>query len=294
MNWYDEWVENQIKKYNEKKSSFFAEPSTEAIAPFPIAEDLYYVGDKKVCIHLIRTDEGLILLDAGYPCAKHLLLESIIRLGFDPADVRWIILTHAHGDHYGASNEFRNLYGTKVALSAADAASMEERPSRAVSSFSQTIKKTPVIDRVLEDGEIFSFGGKQIRCVLTPGHTLGTMSFFFDVKTEEGTFLAGLFGGAGMNSLALPYLLHHGLPLDMPERMLESLEKVKNEAVTIHLGNHPYNNKTLEKRERQLLEGGNPFIDASSWQDFLEDSRQKTLETMEKNRAWAEEHSVEL
>ena len=114
MQWYDELAQQRAQAYNKQHATFYAQPSTEYIEPFKMADDLYYVGDRLVCVHLIRTDEGLILLDAGYPCTKHLLMASIIRLGFNPADVRWIILTHAHSDHFGAANEFRNLYGTKV------------------------------------------------------------------------------------------------------------------------------------------------------------------------------------
>ena len=101
MTWYETWMKERMAKGAEANKEFYAAPSTKAIAPFRIADDLYYVGDQKVCAHLIRTDEGLILIDAGYPEAKHLLWESIIRLGFDPADVRWLILTHGHSDHYG-------------------------------------------------------------------------------------------------------------------------------------------------------------------------------------------------
>ena len=259
-----------------------------------MADDLYYVGDRLVCVHLIRTDAGLILLDAGYPCTKHLLMESIFRLGFDPADVRWILLTHAHSDHYGAANEFRNLYGTKVALSAVDAKSMRKRPFRAGASLTYIPQNLPVIDRELEDGEIFSFGGKQIRCVLTPGHTLGTMSFFFDVTDNGTTYLAGQYGGAGVNALKLPYALHYQLPLDMAQRMVASLDRVKDEPVVVHLGNHPYNSHTLEKRERQLKEGGNPFVDASTWPEFVADIRQKSLKIMEENAELARQHHIEL
>ena len=294
MQWYDEWVLRHYQKYDENHAAFYAEPSSKYIAPFKMADDLYYVGDRLVCVHLIRTDEGLLLLDAGYPCTKHLLMESIIRLGFDPADVRWIILTHAHSDHYGAVNEFRNLYGTKVAISAADAASMRENPCRALGTFSTTPKNMPVIDRELEDGEIFSFGGKQIRCVLTPGHTLGTMSFFFDVTDGGNTYLAGQFGGAGVNALKLPYMLHYQLPLDMAQRMVASLDRIKDEPVAVHLGNHPYNSHTLEKREHQLKEGGNPFVDTSTWPEFVADIRKKSLKIIEENAELARQHNIDL
>lgn len=293
MQWYDEWAQKRIKDYDEKHADFYAEPSIEYIEPFKIADDLYYVGDKLVCVHLIRTDEGLILLDAGYPCTKHLVMASIIRLGFDPADVRWILLSHAHFDHYGAANEFRNLYGTKVALSAVDAASMRENPYRA--TMSQTVpQKAPVIDYELQDGEIFSFGGKQIRCVLTPGHTLGTMSYFFSVTDGGNTYLAGQYGGAGVAALRLPYMLHYQLPLDMPQRMLASLERVKDEPVAIHLGNHPYNSNTFEKRKRQRVEGGNPFVDTTTWPAFIADVRRKSLNVMAKNAEMAQQHQIDL
>ena len=293
MQWYDEWAQQHARNYNEKHAAFYAEPSTEYIAPFKMADDLYYVGDRLVCVHLIRTEEGLILLDAGYPCTKHLVMASIIHLGFNPADVRWIILTHAHSDHFGAANEFRNLYGTKVALSAVDAASMREKPFRAIGSYTAPLN-LPVIDRELEDGEIFSFGGKDIRCLLTPGHTLGTMSFFFTVTDNGKTYLAGQFGGAGINALKLPYMLHYELPLDMPQRMVASLDRIKDEPVEVHLGNHPYNNKTLQKRERQLQDGGNPFVDASTWPEFVADIRQKSLNIIEDNKELAKEHQIDL
>ena len=294
MEWYDEWSQQRSANYHQKHLAFYAEPSSEYIAPFKIADDLYYVGDRLVCVHLIRTDEGLILLDAGYYCTTHLLMESILRLGFDPADVRWIILTHAHSDHFGAANEFRNLYGTKVALSAVDVESMREMPLRAIGSFTHVPINLPVIDRELEDGEIFSFGGKQIRCVLTPGHTIGTMSFFFDVTDNGKTYPAGLYGGAGVAALKLPYVLHSRLPLDMAQRMVASLDRIKDIPVAVHLGNHPYNSHTLEKRERQLQEGGNPFVDAGSWKEFVADIRQKSVKIIEENAELAKLHQIKL
>ena len=294
MTWYEEWATSRTQGYHQKHQAFYAEPSIEFIAPFKMADDLYYVGDRLVCVHLIRTDEGLILLDAGYPCTKHLIMESIIRLGFDPADVRWIILTHAHFDHYGAANEFRNLYGTKVAISAADAKSMREMPRRAIGSSNESYQLLPVIDRELEDGEIFEFGGKKIRCVLTPGHTLGTMSFFFDVTDNGKTYLAGEYGGAGVAALKLQYTLYYGLPNDMAQRMVASLDRVKDEPVAVHLGNHPYNSHTLEKRERQLKEGGNPFVDTNSWKEFVEDIRQKSVKIIAENAELAREHQIDI
>ena len=285
MEWYHQAVLTQQQKHKSKKRDYYVNASTQYIAPFRIADRLWYVGDKAVCVHLIETDEGLILLDAGYPNAAHLVVDSIWRAGFDPKDVKWILHTHVHFDHFGVSSEFQRLFGTKLAIGAVDAASMRENPNRTSLNFGHTeYFENPVFDRELEDGEIFEFGGVNIRCVLTPGHTLGVMTFFFDVTYEGKTYLAGLYGGAGVNALLLPCMLDYKLPTDLPERMLASLDLVESEPVMVHLGNHPDNNKTIEKREKQLLEGGNPFIDAESWKEFIESMRQKTKQKMKENK----------
>ena len=80
------------------------------------------------------------------------------------------------------------------------------------------------------------------------------------------------------------------LPLDMPQRMLDSLDRLEKEPVTIHLGNHPSNNKVLQKRQRQLEEGGNPFVDAASWKDFLAEMRENTQKIIINNQEKLRQH----
>lgn len=285
MEWYAQLHEEKRQKYLKSHAEFYTWPSTAAIDPFRIADGLYYVGDKKVCSHLIETKEGLILLDSGFYQSRHLLTESIRKLGFDPADVKWILHTHEHFDHFGAADEFRILYGTKSAISAAGAQSLREHPERALVDWSGSpYDVIPQFDYELQDGEIFEFGGVKIRCELTPGHALGVMSFFLEVTDGGEKHLAGLFGGAGYGAMKLDYMLSVSLPLDMPQRMLASLDRMEREPVTIHLGNHPGNNKTVAKRGQQLAEGGNPFVDdGSSWRTFLADLRSKTEEIIAGN-----------
>lgn len=272
--------------YESGKNKFYTNPSTAMIDPFQIADNLYYVGDKQVCIHLIDTGDGLILLDSGFPCAIYLLVDSIWRAGFDPRNVRWILHSHGHYDHFGASEEFRNMYGTKLAISRVDAESLRNKPHRAMlSAHSFPYARIPTFDRELEDGEIFRLGRTQIRCVLTPGHCAGVMSFFFDTTYEGKTYLAGLFGGAGVNALTLPYQAYNEDAPDPTQDMLESIRRIWDEPVIIHLGNHPNNNRTLQKREQQLAEGGNPFIAPDSWHTFLQALQESTLKKRADNAA---------
>ncbi len=285
----EKYKEIQANYFTSNKA-FFTSPSVAYIKPFKIADNLFYVGDKKVCIHLIDTGDGLVLLDSGYLGATHLLVDSIWRAGFDPASVRWILHTHGHSDHFGASIEFRNLYGTKLAISRVDAESLREKEHRAhVNHTLYPLAQTPKFDYEIEDGEIFEIGKTKIRCVLTPGHTAGVLSFFFEVTDNGQTYLAGTFGGAGINALRLPYICYNEDDPDIPEQMLASIQKIWNEPVQIHLGNHPYNNRTFEKLEKQLKEGGNPFIDSASWHLFLQEQIEKTKNVIEYNRQLQEE-----
>lgn len=284
MEWYQQVHAERKQKSLANYAPYYTHPSRYAIDPFRIADGLYYVGDKKVCGHLIETADGLILLDSGFYHTTHLLTESIRKLGFDPADVRWILHTHEHFDHFGAADEFRTMYGTKLAISAVGAQSLREHPERALLDWSNSeFQELPTFDYELQDGEIFEFGGVKIRCVLTPGHALGVMSFFFDVTDNGETYLAGLFGGAGHTAMTVEYMKSVSLPLDMPQKMLASLDKMEKEPVVVHLGNHPSNNKTIQKREQQLQEGGNPFIAPDSWKPFLAGLRAKTLEIIAEN-----------
>lgn len=293
MAWYQDAFAERTKRYRKHQSAFYTHPSSAFIEPFRIADGLWYVGDKSVCVHLIETSEGLILLDSGFFHTNHLLTESIRKLGFDPADVRWILHTHEHFDHFGAAAEFRTLYGTKSAISAVGAQELREHPERALMNWSNSeYQEIPEFDYELQDGEIFEFGGVKIRCVLTPGHAPGVMSYFFEVTENGEKHLAGLFGGAGTGAMNMDYMMTLGLPLDMPRRMLASLDRVEQEPVTIHLGNHPGNNQTLKKRTRQIEEGGNPFVDADSWKRFVAGMRNVTLKIIADNEAKQDQCSV--
>ncbi|MEE1043018.1 MAG: MBL fold metallo-hydrolase [Clostridia bacterium] len=271
------------KEFVGSNIKFYANPSIERIEPFKIADNLYYVGDKKVCIHLIDTGDGLILIDSGYIGAAHLLVDSIWRAGFDPANVKWIIHTHGHHDHFGASEEFRNMYGTKLAISKVDAAELKRKDVVFVNKNLYPLASVPEFDYEIEDGEVFELGNTKIRCVLTPGHTPGVLSLFFDVTYDGKKYLAGLLGGAGTNAIKLTYLFVNGHSEDTPYQMLDSVEKIWDEPVVVHLGNHPGNNHTLEKRKQQLEKGGNPFVDPDSWHSFLNDLKQNIEKIIEEN-----------
>lgn len=265
---YEQLVEN----YRSHNLDYYVSPSIKYLPPFKLFDSIYYVGDQMVCVHLIDTGDGLILLDCGYPQAIHMLTDSIYRLGFDPHQIKEIIITHGHYDHFGAAMEFKHLYGCRLAMSKVDTALLREKPELGLASWTtfEHLVTLPEIDHEIEDGEHIHLGCIDMECKLIPGHTPGSMAFFFDVTEDGKTFYrAGEFGGAGKGSATRCTLEHFGMPISQQNDMLISLENMKKEHVDIHLGNHPANNHTLEKRRDQLAGNTKAFLNPDSWINFL-------------------------
>lgn len=259
--------------------AFYRNPESYRMEPFRIFGNLWYVGDRKVCSHLVDTGDGLILFDTGYGAsAAHMLPDSIVRAGFDVKDIRYIIHSHGHFDHFGCGEQLRALSGATVCMSHEDTRLLRERPDR---SLAQLVPGLEICwpDRELQDGDHITLGNTDITCLLTPGHTCGTMTFFFDVTNGEKTLRAGYLGGAGFLTIYKEHNLEYELPLDKNRQLRESISRLKQYHVDIHLGNHPHHNCTLEKRQYMLEHPGeNPFVDRRSWQVFLQDLENQSME----------------
>ena len=79
------------------------------MAPFKIFGNLYFIGTRPASTHLIDTGDGLLILDSGYQESLYLVLENMRQLGFNPQDIRWIVHSHGHIDHSGATTALLNL-----------------------------------------------------------------------------------------------------------------------------------------------------------------------------------------
>ena len=97
----------QAMHYADRRKDYFEHPEKYRIDPFRIYGNLYYVGDRDACPYLIDTGDGLILIDTGYGHETQYLIENIERLGFRVEDIRIIIHSHGHYDHFGGTRESR-------------------------------------------------------------------------------------------------------------------------------------------------------------------------------------------
>ena len=251
---------------------YYKYPEKYQIEPFKIFGNLYYVGDKKVCCHLVDTGEGLILFDTGYAHTMHLLVKNIRKLGFLPEDIKIIIHSHGHFDHFGSSKRLKDLYGSKIYMGKPDVERLKVNPRCALMELSpEPYASIPTTDIAIEDGDVISLGKTDVRCVSAPGHTEGVMAFFFNASNGKETKEVGYWGGVGFYTIYRTYLMKYDLPLDLSERLGQTIIKLRNENPEITIGNHPANNKTIE-RYYYMCENPNenPFIDKSVWQEQLD------------------------
>ena len=256
------------------------EPWTGRVEPFRIFGNLYFAGTIPASCHLIDTGDGLILIDTGYPQNFYLVIESIWELGFRPADVRYIVHSHGHYDHMGATRSLVELTGARNFIGAADRDFVTwDNPLNWANELGFEFTEAFEPDVLLNDGDVISLGNTSIRCVSTPGHTPGTTSFFFDVEENGCKLRAGMHGGVGMNSLSATYLKKANLPLTLQQDFLDGLERLRKEHVDIFIGNHVKNNDTVGKGAAlKLSRENNPFIDEKAWPTFLDQCRQKMLD----------------
>lgn len=245
----------------EKRKELRASPWLGKMKPFKILGNIYFVGTYQASCHLIDTGEGLIMIDPGYSATAYLVIDSIYQLGFNPRDIKYIINTHWHGDHTEATKAFAFLTGAKTLLGYDDV---------------QKAEKFFTPDIIINDGDILTLGNTAIRFIHTPGHTKGTISFFFDTVDNGRTYRVGSFGGAGLNTLVKGKFDFEGCR----EAYLNSLARLKKEKVDVFLGNHTWNNDTYGKSLKLLKGKGNEFIDDTLWYSFLESYEKQLLKIM--------------
>lgn len=254
------------------------------VHPFRLYGNVWYVGDSWVCVHLIDTGDGLLLIDSGNCGAAAMLVHAIWEAGFNPADVKWIIHSHGHIDHIGAANFFRNLFGTKLYLGAPDAKMFREQPEITVIQDSHDAKDALFVpDYEIREGDVLTFGNTTMTFYLVPGHTDGCIACFFDAYNGDEVKRCGYYGGFGFNTLQKAYLQEIGdTNYKMRDLYLQSLAKVRDQKVDIFLGNHCINNDTLGRRQKQLddPDGPNPFIDEDLWGAYLDQKREELLAFM--------------
>ena len=259
--------------------SSIAFPWEEPYLSFQIFGNLYFLGNHGASAHLVDTGDGLIMFDCGYQQGLEQTLEHIRCLGFDPMDIKLLMITHGHIDHFGAAKAIRDMTGCKIALGRADRDyATGARDLSYAKELGMTFLEYFDPDLLLDDGDRIELGNTEVTAIATPGHTEGAMTYFFRVSDGAESLRAALHAGVGFNSMREEFLREYGLPLTLREDFCRSLSRLSEEPVDIFLGNHMSQNETGRKR-RAILSGDlRAFIDADEWKRF----NLQTVEEMKK------------
>ena len=165
-------------------------------------------------------------------------------------------------------------------MSDIDTQLLKEKPERALMHLSP-IKDDQICwpDATIKDGDVIELGNTRIRCVSAPGHTPGTMAFFFEATDATQKYKIGYLGGLDFLSIYKEFCRQYDLPQNMCEQMKQTAQKLMDEEVDIVLGNHPNHNCLIEKREYMKQHPNvNPFINKNTWKLFLQALNERCLD----------------
>ena len=159
-------------------------------APAKLFDNLYYVGTYLQSMWAVTTSEGIILHDTAFDyMAEAQITEGLTKLGLNPADIKYVIVAHAHGDHYLGAKYLQDTYGARIIMSEPD--------WNVMAADNNPAALKPRKDMIATDGMELTLGDTTLTLYVTPGHTPGTISTLFPLKDGDRWHLGSLWGGNG-------------------------------------------------------------------------------------------------
>ncbi len=253
-----------------------SEATAKAVPPFKMFDNLYYVGLDFVNAYVIQTSGGLILVDTLFGEFGEHTAKAMQELGLNPKDVKYILITHGHDDHYGGLKRMQAMTGAKVLMAEADWKLMEDtiRKEGEAAVASKLIPR----DMIVKDGDTLKLGNTTITLYLTPGHTPGTTSLVFPVTDNGQMHQVFMWPGPTLQSPDVAVM----------EQFLATTKRLQTltKGSDVWLHSHPWSVSLFEKYEKlKNRKAGepNPYVNPGEIPVFL----QQRVEDTEKRIAEA-------
>lgn len=221
--------------------------------PVEVIKDIFMIGDSDITdprdcsIYLINLGE-LILIDAGAGSSIDKIINNINKLGFSPEKLSHVILTHCHIDHIGGAEEFRRRFGARIVMHEKDADVVErgDKMMTAAHWYGVDFKPLHVDIRLKAEEERLRFGGYEVVCLHTPGHTPGSISVYLDLSGKRTLFGQDIHG---------PFLPEFGANMEDWRQSMEKLLALNADILCEgHFGVYRSKEKVEEYIERYLEE----------------------------------------
>ncbi len=162
--------------------------------PRKVFDNLYYVGssnENNQSMWAVSTSDGIILIDAGYEYTiAELFTNGIKKLGLDPAQLKYVILSHAHGHSVFGAPYLQKTYPRAHLI-------MSEADWNVLAKADLPAELKPKRDMVATDGMKLTLGDTTLTLYITPGHTPGTISTLVPLKDGNQKHLGYVLGGRG-------------------------------------------------------------------------------------------------
>lgn len=207
-----------------------------------VVDRVWEISLRQVHAFFVDAPEGGVLIDTGYPGHEGWILSALAGIGRGAADVKHIVLTHAHADHIGAAAALKRATGAEVWVHGLDAEIVRSgtgfRPLKPGPGLVRklmiamikgripaAVEATPV-DHEIADGDELPGG---LRAIHAPGHCAGQVALFY--PRQGGVLFAA---DAAMNVVKL------GLSIGYEDQALgeRSLRRLSGEAFAVACFGH--------------------------------------------------------
>jgi metallo-beta-lactamase class B len=166
------------------------------VEPQKVFDNLYYLGQSEYSAWAVNTSAGIIVIDTLFDYSvEDEIVNGLTKLGLDPKNIKYVIVSHAHSDHAGGAKLLQDRFGARVLMSEAD----WDLTARNTQSWPK-----PKRDMVVTDGQKLTLGDTTLTMYLTPGHTPGTISTIIPVKDNGRPHVVAEWGGTGFNFTVSP------------------------------------------------------------------------------------------
>jgi metallo-beta-lactamase class B len=173
-------------RMNPSRASTYLEPKQ-------AFDDLYWMGTPSRSTWALTTRDGIILYDTqSVYDAEDVIFGGLKKLGLDPANVRYVIISHAHENEVGGARLLQERYGARIVMGAGD----WDMVDQSVNGFP---RGKPKRDIIATDGMKVTLGGRTVTIYLMPGHTPGTISGIFEVHDHGKPLTVAYSGGTEFN-----------------------------------------------------------------------------------------------
>ncbi len=236
------------------RDTWYAEPAR-------VFDNLYFVGGKVHSAWALTTSEGIILIDTIFPYnSEELIVAGMRKVGLDPANIKYVLISHAHADHIGGAEMLQKRYGARVVMGAPDWDQVAKFPNRFKTM-------APARDIVADDGMKITLGGSTVTIWLTPGHTPGTLSYTFSVMDRGKPVNVAYSGGTAfnfVNSTPDPGIRNFQIYIDSQRTMAA---RAAASGATVLISNHTEFDNAVN-RNRMLAgrgSGPHPYELGADW-----------------------------